>query len=308
MLASMLPSALSSLPPLLLRPHYVPKPWGGRRLETDLGRQDLPAGPIGESWEAYDLLDDDHPAGCSVVDGGPLDGQTLRSVLGASLPLFLKVLDAREDLSVQVHPDGLDGEPAKEEAWVALASTGSVSVAEGSSSETLEAVAPGQFLSHLKSVPLQAGAADGPPPTVVHVPAGTVHTIRAGALLLEVQNPVDTTWRLDDFNRPGLDGRPRQLHVQEAASVLSRPTPSPAALGPHPVDGHPRLVGEHFSISLHPAGTLSDVEAGALYFAAPGRIRAGNGAELVVPAHRTVVLPSAARSVQSSGWIIAFAS
>lgn len=302
-------SSLPLLPPLLLRPRYVPKPWGGRRLQTDLGRRDLPPGPIGESWEAYDLLDDDHPAGCSLVDGGPLDGHTLRSLLGGPLPLFLKVLDAREDLSVQVHPDGRDGEPPKEEAWVALAGTGSVSVADASSVETLADVAPGDYLTHLKTVSLQAGGgADGALPTVVHVPAGTVHAIRAGALLLEVQNPVDTTWRLDDFERPGLDGRPRRLHAREAAAVLARPTPQPARLDRDPADGHPCLAGEHFRITLHPGGVLSDVTATVLYFTAPGHIGAADGTQLAVPAHRTVVLPSVATSVQSSGWIIAFAS
>ena len=83
-----------ALPPLLLRPHYVAKPWGGRALEETLGRTDLPAGPIGESWEAYDLTAADGTRRCSVVDGGPYDGQRLPEVLGAPLPVLLKILES----------------------------------------------------------------------------------------------------------------------------------------------------------------------------------------------------------------------
>jgi len=295
------------LPPLLLRPHYVSKPWGGRRMETELGRGDLPAGPVGESWEVYDLPG----GGCSVVDGGVHDGRPLRDVLGLPFPLLIKVLDASADLSVQVHPDGHDGGPMKEEAWVALADGGAVAVADADDRSPLEGLPPGRWLERLRVDPLSGGAPGGPPPTVVHVPGGTVHAILAGALLLEVQNPCDVTWRLDDYGRPGLDGAPRPLHLAAAADVLARPTPFPALLEVDEASEkrwQGALEGERFGITLLSGGPLETPQADALYFTAPGVVVGADGSERAVPAHRIVVLPDPIALAASTGWVIAFAA
>ena len=287
--------------PLLLRPHYVPKPWGGRRLADELGRRDLPAGPIGESWEVFDLLDDEHPAGCSRIEGGEHDGRTLREVLGAPFPLLIKVLDAQADLSVQVHPDGQDGGATKEEAWIALADGGRVAVADPADTTPLTEIQPGTWLDHLRIEEVHAGGAADVPPSVTHIPGGTVHAILAGTLLLEVQNPADITWRLDDYDRPGLDGQPRTLHRTEAAAQLARPTPKPAPL----VDG--LMQCGRFRIALG-RGERTGLAAGALYCTAPAEVSFGGGAPHSIPAHRTVVLPESGAAVRSDGWIIAFAS
>ena len=279
-------------PPLLLRPQYVVKPWGGRRMETELGREDLPDGPVGESWEATDL-----PGAVSIIEGGPHHGLPLPDVLGATFPLLLKILDAREDLSVQVHPDGVDGGAFKDEAWVALADGGHVATGRQ------DGDAPARWLDVLERRALHAGSGDGAVrPSMVHVPPGTVHAILAGSLVFEVQNPVDITWRLDDYGRPGVDGQPRQLHLEEASAVLAR---GPRPAGALKDDGR-TLDSDSFTLSLLPPGRSRGVGALAAFFLAEGDVHWREGA-FRVPRARTVVLPPGGVRLESDGWIVACA-
>lgn len=276
----------------LVKPIYVPKPWGGRRLESVLGREDLPAGPIGESWEVVDTAD-----ARSVVEGGPWDGRLVHEVLEEPVGLIVKILDAREDLSVQVHPDGLQGDPpAKEEAWVALLSEGSVGLG-------LDPAVPSDrpWSQRLAQVPLRAGADDGSaPPSLLHVPPGTVHALRAGCFVWEVQTPVDITWRLDDYGRRGLDGKPRTLHLKEAAGVLAR---GPAPRGYADVTGR-HLVGKRFRVDVYPPGTMRRGSAEIAFLPRGGEVRGVGRAKLDVPAGRSVVLTERATSIRSPGWVI----
>lgn len=279
--------------PLLLRPQYVPKPWGGRKLADVLGRSDVPDGPVGESW---DVADTDTVQ--SVVEGGTHDGKTLREVWGAPFPLLLKVIDAREDLSVQLHPDGEDGLPAKEEAWVALADGGRVALGEFGDREL---PAPGAWLDAMDVVEL-LGPADQPP-TTVHVPPGLVHAILADSLLFEVQNPVDVTWRLDDYGRAGLDGKPRALHLAPARKLLARRTARWRA----DVRVGDMLVGQRFAVRLLAPGQSACPAPGAAqaaFFVAGGSIHLDDGPAMDVPAGRTAVLPTCDCSVASPGWVI----
>ena len=279
----------------LTRPVYVPKPWGGRRLATELARRGLPEGPIGEAWEASDL--DEAP---TRVDGGALDGARLSEALGRAFPLLAKVIDAREDLSVQVHPDGRDGPAAKEEAWVALGDGGAVAVGLNADASGPGA-APRPWLDRLERARL-TGASNAPsrPPTLVHVPAGTVHAILAGSLVWEVQTPVDVTWRLDDYGRMGLDGRPRALHRSEAAGVLARGPEAPSGVEP----GGLKLRGRRFGMTLLPPGTHQGLKACLAFLPAGGRFSgAGAASGFDVPAARTVVLTPRATAVTSPGWV-----
>ncbi len=298
---------LSGLPPLLLRPHYVAKPWGGRRLATELGRPDFPAGRIGESWEVFDLGAEGDSSMCSLIDGGPFDGQPLRDVLGMRFPLLLKVLDAREHLSVQLHPDGRDGEEVKEEAWVALADGGEVAIAPPGQPLSCpdDGLPPeGGWLDQLDVLPLHAGSSAGSrAPTVVHIPPGTVHAVLAGALLFEVQNPVDVTWRLDDHGRRDDAGAARDLHVDEAGPLLAEATPArtePDAAG--------RLAAARFVLDVHPPGEVEAPRVQAVFFTRPGRVLVGEAEPFVVPAGRTVLIPPGTTALRSDGWMIASAS
>ena len=277
--------------PLLLRPHYVAKPWGGRRLATLLGRTDLPDGPVGESWEVGSI-----DAWDAVVDGGPYDGRGLAEVWGGPFPLLVKVLDAREHLSVQVHPDGLDGVAAKEEAWIALADGGAVATG---TVRTATPPAPGAWLARLARRDL-VGATRDRAPSLIHVPPGTVHAILAGALVWEVQTPVQVTWRLDDHGRVGLDGRPRALHHEAARAVLARGSEPVGTLS---ADGR-RLAGRRLALEVHPAGCWEAAGAHLVLFAPRGaELDLAPGVRFAVPPGRTVVLPTGVRAVRSDGWM-----
>lgn len=216
------------------RPHLVSKVWGGRKLHELFGK-DLPADePYGESWEVADL-DEGH----SSVDGGMYDGESLSALVdrfGARLvgtassdgrfPLLVKLLDAARDLSVQVHPgpDDLAARPgapskgqSKDECWLILDADPGAGILHGLRQSTdgatfRAAVKEGRVVDMLTRVEVSAG-------DVFRVPPGTIHAICAGVALLEIQQPSDTTYRVYDYGRPGLDGKPRELHIEDALAV-----------------------------------------------------------------------------------------
>lgn len=198
--------------PMKLVPHLLPKTWGGRRIETVLRRKLTIDGPVGESWEVFD-----RGGGSSEIANGSLAGKHLADLRGATpFPLLVKLLDATQTLSVQVHPDAaaaarLGGE-AKTECWFVLHAEPGAKVwrglRDGCTREDLtEALARGEVEKCLHSF-------DAKPGDTIFIPAGTVHTVGAGVLLAEVQENSDTTYRLHDW------GRPRELHVREALESI----------------------------------------------------------------------------------------
>jgi mannose-6-phosphate isomerase len=229
--------------PLRFHPLYFEKVWGGRKLETVLGRTLPPDEPIGESWEISD-----HPHGRGVVANGPEAGNTLQELIahyGAALlgkrvfadnpvqfPLLVKYLDAQDKLSVQVHPNDAyaaahAGELGKSEMWYVLhAEPNSCLIAglhDGVTAEqfrdALTRGDPGQLLYHL---PVSTGDS-------LFIPAGRIHAIMPGLLILEIQQNSDTTYRLYDWGRLGLDGQPRALHIDQALAVANWTDFSPLA-------------------------------------------------------------------------------
>lgn len=218
--------------PLRFEPLLMERVWGGRRLVA-FGK-DLPVGrTIGESWELVDRA----PEAESVVVGGAFDGMTLSSLwrsqrslfgsraagAGARFPLLIKWLDAAESLSVQVHPPAriaasLGGEP-KTEAWfVAAADPGAhvlVGLRAGVTRERLEgALRSGEDVAALlHRVDVRAGDA-------LFIPSGRVHAIGPGCLIAEIQQSSDTTYRVYDYGRPGIDGQLRELHVDAALASI----------------------------------------------------------------------------------------
>lgn len=216
--------------PLKLKPIFKERIWGGQRLRTLFGK-DLPAGkPIGESWELADLPEDK-----SVIANGPLAGQTVDRAIhlfGRALetgrpgpfPLLIKLLDAREVLSVQVHPDEPTcrrmgtGQP-KTECWYILDAPSDGIIYKGLKPGTTReqfarAVAEGTCAEYLVAVPVKPGQCH-------FLPSGTPHAIGAGLVIAEIQQPSDTTYRVFDWNR--LDpstGKPRALHIQQALESI----------------------------------------------------------------------------------------
>lgn len=213
-------------------PLYMERVWGGRELETIYSRN-LPKNepPYGESWEMTDRPDEQ-----SVVSRGPLQGKTLgqlwkdqRSEIFGSgfenserFPLLIKILDARDDLSIQVHPPTdiapeLGGEPKTEMWYIADAAPRAqlyVGMKQGVSRADFEqALKDGTVDQVVHSITPQTGDS-------IFIPSGRLHAIGAGFLIYEIQQNSDTTYRIFDWNRVGLDGVPRQLHVEESMRCI----------------------------------------------------------------------------------------
>lgn len=220
------------MPPLRLQPLFKQRPWGGRRLAQQWRKPDLNATGWAESWEVVDLGEEQ-----SRVIGGPFDGRLLhelvrehpRELLGrhaacGQFPLLFKFLDAAETLSVQVHPNDSQsarfspGGCGKSEAWVILFAEPNSRMFVGLK-PTVDRVILEQHLvagtveECLHSMTVEPG-------DVISVPAGTVHAIGAGIALAEIQQSNDVTFRLFDWNRRDAEGRPRQLHIEQALECI----------------------------------------------------------------------------------------
>ncbi len=229
-------------------PIYQERVWGGRALETALDRKLPDGGPIGESWEIVDRKEAQ-----SVIEGGQLSGQSLRAALNKHsaeimgpkwpadkpFPILVKWLDCRERLSLQVHPPAavageLGGEP-KTENWY-IAQTGPeaeliVGLKRGVTREQFErALADNTVEQCVHHFRVAAGDS-----ILVH--SGQVHAIDAGNLILEIQQNSDTTYRVYDWGRVGLDGVPRQLHIRESLRSIDWNDFEPAPLRAAPTGG-----------------------------------------------------------------------
>jgi mannose-6-phosphate isomerase len=221
--------------PLTFQPVLKDYIWGGRNLERLYGR-DLPPGAIAESWEIAAHVD-----GTAVVDNGPHAGKPLTQLHGelgldligrryqwaqerGKFPLLVKLLDAQERLSVQVHPGDAyaqaheGDELGKTEMWVVLHAEPKAAVILGVSAGTTatafrQAAAGGELEPYLHQLPVQSG-------DFVCVPAGSLHAILGGLIIAEIQQNSNTTYRVYDWNRAGKDGRPRPLHLDKALEVI----------------------------------------------------------------------------------------
>ncbi|MFZ4763795.1 MAG: type I phosphomannose isomerase catalytic subunit [Roseimicrobium sp.] len=277
---------MSFTQPITFAPLYMPRVWGGRRLAEELGRTGLPDGPIGESWELVDRDD----AQSLVTHGAPI-GTTLHQlwtehraeVFGQTapdaprFPLLAKVLDARETLSVQVHPPAdiapsLQGEP-KTEMWYLLDAAANAAVFAGFRHGTdrklfEQSLANGTVESLLHRLPVQIGDA-------IFIPSGRCHAIGGGCFIVEIQQNSDTTYRVFDWNRTGLDGKPRALHVPESLASIDFADHEPA-LATKDTDGTvascPYFHVEEWQ--MH-APRADATESGALFTIIQGRVRCG---------------------------------
>ncbi len=217
--------------PLTFQPIFKERVWGGRKLEQ-LYQKALPPGvPIGESWEISD-----RPGDASVITNGPLAGRDLHwlmehhaaEVLGPAgagatrFPLLVKILDAREKLSLQVHPPAhlaasLGGEPKTEMWYVAEADPGAdlfVGLKRGVTREEFERqLAAGTVADCFHRLTVRKDDA-------MFLPSGRVHALGGGNVIFEIQQNSDTTYRVFDWNRVGLDGRPRDLHIPQSLASI----------------------------------------------------------------------------------------
>ena len=219
-------------PPIFLRPSGKDYLWGGNRLNEDFGKA-IPLSPLAETWECST-----HPDGSSFAFGGEFDGQSLAEILRAhpeylgtrhtgetSLPILVKFIDARENLSVQVHPDDVyartqeNGQLGKTEMWYVLDASENSRLVYGLSQDveaaTLRrAISEGTLGKYLQWVPIRKD-------DVFFIPAGTIHAIGAGALVAEIQENSNLTYRLYDYDRVGRDGKKRELHIDKALAAAN---------------------------------------------------------------------------------------
>ena len=221
---------MNQLFPVKLTPAFKDYLWGGERLKTEFYKQtDLT--PLAESWELSA-----HKDGQSVVAEGACAGMTLTAYLDAMgkdalgtacekydyFPLLIKLIDAKGDLSVQVHPSDAyalehEGEYGKTEMWYILDCEEGAALYYGFKEDTTReeyeaAIQEGRLTDILNRVPVRRG-------DVFFIPAGTVHAIGAGILICEIQQNSNTTYRVYDYNRRDKDGNLRPLHVEKALAV-----------------------------------------------------------------------------------------
>lgn len=220
--------------PIRFIPYYKHVIWGGTRI-ADLKGEEIPGRHVGESWEISGFEDHESVvaegeyAGLTISQlaaklGAELLGNVVLERFGTRFPLIVKVIDAHADLSVQVHPDDEWAErkgelSGKNEMWYILRTDGEAKIYAGFNRrinrDELHALVEGHKL--MDSV----NAFDSRQGDVYWLPAGQVHAIGAGNLLLEVQQNSNVTYRLYDYGRIDADGRPRQLHISDAMDVLS---------------------------------------------------------------------------------------
>ena len=212
--------------------------WGGEKLRQDYGIQSQ-LHPLAEAWVlSY------HPDGPSVVATGPLAGKTLPEYiqekgpgcLGAGcekftdFPILAKFIDAKGDLSIQVHPSNEyalahEHQFGKTEMWYVLDCEPGATLYYGFqhqiSREEFQQRIPNNTLTEvLNAVPVEKG-------DLFFIPAGTLHAIRKGIVVAEIQQNSNVTYRIYDYGRVGADGKPRQLHIQQALEVTQRTPPQP---------------------------------------------------------------------------------
>ncbi len=238
--------------PMKLTPPCKDYLWGGTRLKTDYGKvTDLEK--VAESWELSC-----HKDGCSVIANGEFAGMTLpeyiekqgKGVLGEDcksfeyFPILVKLIDAKQSLSVQVHPNNeyamrVEGEYGKTEMWYIVDCDPGAELLYGfkdkiSKEEFRRRIEDNTLLEVTNSVPVHKG-------DVFFIDAGTLHAIGKGILIAEIQQNSNTTYRIYDFGRLGADGKPRELHIDKAVDVtrLEPPTRSCKPQGePQQHDGY----------------------------------------------------------------------
>ena len=333
--------------PVRFGPIFKERIWGGRRLETVLGKTPPPGRPIGESWEISE-----HGDNCTAVVNGPQRGKTLRDLIRefprafplrparlaassddrpAGFPLLVKWIDAREKLSVQVHPpDGHPrlppGESGKTECWMIVAAEAEsqiyLGLRRGFDRASLVRELERGTLEHCLNVfPARPG-------DFYFVPAGTVHAIGAGVLVAEVSQSSDMTLRLFDWNRVDpATGRPRELQIEASLDCIhyqavpsgpvhippvtsSRTGPATQASEPTPADKPPipRLLGPdqcpYFSVAARHIVVATVLgEAGGVHvlicIGGTGEIT-GGGETLAVRCGDTILLPAEGEFVCTS--------
>jgi len=288
------PAKIPTMETITFTPLYMERVWGGRQLETTYNRQlPDPHQPYGESWEICD-----RPNETSIVSHGTFKGKTLseiwqnnrEEIFGVGFenlerfPLLIKILDARDKLSIQVHPPAdiapdLGGEP-KTEMWYIADTTPNAQLYAG----IKRGVTQTDFEKAINqgTVDQVVHAIDAQPGDSIFIPSGRLHAIGAGFLIYEIQQNSDTTYRVFDWNRLGLDGKPRELHIEESMRCIDFNDIEPSMDTPSGPNGHTLATCPHFQVDQLdlPHGTSlgnPDSERFSIVTVISGQVRSSDG-------------------------------
>lgn len=309
--------------PLHFKPVYKDYIWGGDRIIKTFGREE-PDGIYAESWEITD-----RPEGMSVVTDGPLAGKSIHElivenahdILGThvhtdTFPLLIKLIDSRQRLSVQVHPNDENahlhnGQP-KTEMWHILGADPDAQIFAGlketATRESFQvAIENNTFEDVLPAIPVESG-------DTVFIPGGRVHAIDAGCLVLEVQQNSNTTYRIYDWGRVGNDGKPRELHIQQALDVINWDDSESPVVSPTLISKNDQF--EHWAILKTPYFEFEKLDVQSkwctphtpetfqiLFVAAGKALFEWDGGSSEYPAGTSILIPAALHgcTVKSSG-------
>ena len=218
---------------IFLNPVLKHNIWGGTRLREEFGYQ-VEGDDIGECWGIAA-----HPSGDCTVKGGSFDGKKLSALwreqpelfggkTGRTFPLLIKIIDAKDDMSIQVHPDDAyakvneNGSLGKTECWYILDCKEDATLVIGHNARTREElkemIEEGRWSDFIRQIPVKKG-------DFIQIDPGTVHAIKGGILLLETQQNSDITYRVYDYDRLS-NGKPRELHIQKSIDVIQVPAKS----------------------------------------------------------------------------------
>jgi len=306
--------------PLLFHPIYKEMVWGGRRMAAHFGRK-LPFDHTGESWDVSC-----RPNEMSIIENGPLAGIPFDAAIAKDpaaflgkrvcstyktngFPLLIKIIDANDDLSVQVHPDdayaaahGLEG--GKSEMWYVMEAPPGQSLIIGLTDDATPKKLRQDPMSCLQRLPIKKG-------DIIDIPAGLVHAITKGVMIAEIQQNSDITFRLYDYNRKGLDGKPRELHLEDgiAVSDFDNRYAKGTASGP--------IINDHFAVIKYDMREKTNMEItetsdpetftiftcveGTCMISSTPTAAASDAFEVALPCSRSVFIPAGLGSYNIKG-------
>ena len=279
---------------ITLDPVFKPMLWGGRKLETEFGFE-IPDGRIGECWSISA-----HPNGDCTVSSGAYAGHALSwlwehhrelfgNAKGDRFPLLIKIIDADDDLSIQVHPDDSyaavneDGSLGKKECWYVLSAEPNTKIVIGqnarSREEFAQMVAEQRWDELVNRIPVHTG-------DFFQIDAGTVHAILGGTVILEVQQSSDITYRVYDFDRKQADGTLRELHLDRALDVIDYDAPPPAAGEIPPAEGPVQVLEQNDRYTVERVEVAGELAVPTQHPFTCVTVTKGEGTVCDLPVHR----------------------